>query len=244
VADDKETGLPASMELAWGLRERPTKGPKPGLTLERIVEAAVELAVTDGLAAVSMSRVASAVGASTMALYRYVAAKDELLALMVDFALGPPPAPRADDEPWRDALSRWAWTYLGVLRRNRWALRVPIGGLPSAPNQVAWLDHGLDAMQDTGLAEHEKASVVLMLSGLVRGQATLEADLDTAGDLAEDMASFGALIRRLTDAGRFPALHAAVDAGVFDTPDPPDDEFEFALGRTLDGIEALVRERG
>lgn len=50
--------LPASLEAAWGLRDRPAKGPKPGLSLERIVAAAVGVAASDGLAAVSMGRVA------------------------------------------------------------------------------------------------------------------------------------------------------------------------------------------
>jgi hypothetical protein len=69
-----ETGLPASIEAAWGLRERPAKGPKPGLSLDRIVEAAVGVAATEGLAAVSMGRVAKELSVSTMSLYRYVAA--------------------------------------------------------------------------------------------------------------------------------------------------------------------------
>ena len=78
--DDEQMGteppweLPASIAAAWGLRERPHKGPKPGLSLNRIIDAAVRLAASEGLAAVSMSRVASELGASTMSLYRYVSA--------------------------------------------------------------------------------------------------------------------------------------------------------------------------
>ena len=58
MSDDTETGLPASIEEAWGVRRRPRKGPNPGLDLERIVAAAVKLAVAEGIEAVSMSRVA------------------------------------------------------------------------------------------------------------------------------------------------------------------------------------------
>lgn len=86
-----ETGLPASVEAAWGLRGRPTKGPRPGIGVERIVDAAVKLAATEGLQAVSMGRVAKELGASTMSLYRYVAAKDELFILMQEAATGLPP---------------------------------------------------------------------------------------------------------------------------------------------------------
>src|SRR6478736_4584439 len=56
---DGEAGLPASIEYAWGLQARPVKGPKPGLSIERIVEAGVAIAEAEGISAVSMSRVAA-----------------------------------------------------------------------------------------------------------------------------------------------------------------------------------------
>jgi Tetracyclin repressor-like, C-terminal domain len=51
------------------------------------------------------------------------------------------------------------------------------------------------------------------------------------------------MLRELTDAERFPALAAFLDAGVFDIADGPDDEFVFGLERILDGAAALI-ERG
>src|SRR4051794_41869557 len=99
--------LPTSMALAWGVTSQPTRGPKRALTLDQIVEAGRAIAVADGLGAVSMARVAERLGVSTMALYRYVAAKDDLLELMVDAALGSAP-PAAPGETWRDGLLRWA----------------------------------------------------------------------------------------------------------------------------------------
>jgi AcrR family transcriptional regulator len=237
-----DTGLPASIEAAWGRRERPTKGPKPGLSLERIVDAAVRVAATEGLAAVSMARVASELGASTMSLYRYVAAKDELLALMADTAIGVPPAATAP-ETWRDGLARWAWGYHEVLRRHTWALRIPISGPPVTPNQIAWLEDGLRSLRDTGLSEQEKLSVILLLSGFVRNDATLMSDIGAAAGSAEVMAGYGRLLAQLADAERFPALHAAIASGALDDDDELDSEFVFGLERVLDGVEALVRSR-
>jgi AcrR family transcriptional regulator len=247
MEDDGDTGLPASIEAAWGLRERPRKGPKRGLSLEGIVGAAVRVAVADGLPAVSMSRVARELGASPMSLYRYVAAKDELLALMADAARGTPPAP-APDEGWRAGLARWAWGYLGVLRRHPWALRMPISGPPTTPNEMLWLEDGLRSLEGTGLHEGEKLSVMLLLSGYVRNEATLAADIAAAATAAgsqeaQIMPSWGRLLARLTDAERFPALHRVLASGVLDQDDPPDDEFVFGLERVLDGVEALVRAR-
>jgi AcrR family transcriptional regulator len=249
--DQIGTGLPASIEAAWGVRGRPNKGPRPALTLERIVAAAVRVAAADGLAAVSMSRVAADLGVSTMSLYRYVAAKDELLALMSDLAWETPPARRGPEESWRDGLSRWAWTERAVIRRNPWVLRIPISGPPVTPNAIAWLEVGLDCLRDTGVEEGEKLSVILLLTGFVRNQAMLEADIAAAQAAGttppepELLASYGRLLARLTDPERFPALHAVIASGVFDHPGDGngDDDFVFGLERVLDGIEALIDKR-
>jgi AcrR family transcriptional regulator len=241
--DDTETGLPASIEEVWGVRRRPRKGPRPGLDLERIVNAAVKVAASEGIAAVSMSRVATELDSSAMSLYRYVAAKDELLALMVDAAFDAPVAPAPPDEDWRAGMTRWAWTYHDALRRHPWVLRVPISGPPVTPNQTAWLEDGLRALGGTGLAEGEKLSVILLVSGYVRNEATLSADLAAAA-AGPIMPTWSQQLARLTDAERFPALHATLASGVLDQDDDPDDEFTFGLERVLDGIEALVTRRG
>jgi AcrR family transcriptional regulator len=243
LESQEELPIPASVAAAWGRRDPPSRGPKPGLSLERIVEAGVHVASSEGLAAVSMARVAQELGASTMSLYRYVNAKDELLTLMVDAAVGPPP-PTAPDEGWRDALSRWAWSQHERMRRHPWAVRVPIGGPPTTPNQVAWMESVLWALRDTGLAEDEKASVLLLVSGYVRNEATLTAELMEAGFISdEQMMGYSRLLATLADPDRFPALHRLLDAGVFDRADPPEKEFGFGLERILDGVEALVSAR-
>jgi len=239
--------LPAAVAAAWGVRAHPGKGPKPGLSLQRIVAAAVKIASRDGLDAVSMSRVAAELGASTMSLYRYVNAKDELVKLMIDMAWGPPPE-GAPGEGWRAGLSRWAWGMRAALRRHPWSARVPISGLPVMPNEVAWFEQALADLDDSGLAEAEKASVIMLISGYVRTLATLEADLEAAvraSGMAPDewMAAYPRMLAGLADPARYPALAKFIAAGVFDRADEPDDEFIFGLERILDGIEVLVSSR-
>ncbi|MGX1886438.1 TetR/AcrR family transcriptional regulator C-terminal domain-containing protein [Streptomyces sp. NPDC055287] len=241
------TGLPASLELAWGLRERPAKGPKPGLSLERIVGAAVAVAAADGLAAVSMGRVAKELGASTMSLYRYVGAKDELYVLMMEAALGAPPAPPEPGTAWREALTRWAWAQREVLRRNLWALRIPTSGPPLTPNSVAWMEQGLAALAGTGIGEGEKISVILLVNGFVRQEAQLMADLAaanarTGATTEEVLGRYGRTLAKLADPLRYPAVARVLESGVMEQPDDPDFEFVFGLERVLDGVEALVRK--
>ncbi|MGA4958350.1 TetR/AcrR family transcriptional regulator [Streptomyces lavendulocolor] len=245
MSDGDGTGLSASLEAAWGLRERPGKGPRPGLSLERIVDAAVGLAAAEGLGAVSMGRVAKELGASTMSLYRYVGAKDELYVLMLDRAIGAPPPPPAPGTGWREALATWAWQQRDALRRNLWMLRVPVSGPPITPNSVAWWERGMVALDGTGLDEGAKISVILLVSGYVRSEAGLMADLDAAiratGETPQQVMSRHArTLRRLADPDRYPAVARMLASGVMDEPDDPDFEFTFGLDRVLDGIQVLV----
>ena len=166
---------------------------------------------------------------------------------MVDAVLGPPPA--ADpDEGWRAGLTRWATGYRALLRRNLWVLRIPINAPPITPNQIGWLEAGLHSMRHTGLTDQEKLSTMLLLSGFVRSDATLMADISvaaaTAGSVLEQvMPAYARTLLRLTDAERFPALHEAIASGAFDDDDDLDAEFDFGLERLLDGIAALVGAR-
>jgi AcrR family transcriptional regulator len=234
-----EFPLPPSIELAWGLRDAGTRGPKRGLTLERIVGAGIKVALTEGPAALSMARIASELGVGTMSLYRYVAAKDELLALMVDQALGAPPAPAADED-WRAGLRRWTVSLRAAYGRHPWALRVPISGPPLGPNNIAWLDNALAALAATPLPEQEKLSTVLLLSGFVRNEATLNADFAAAAAGEQVMPRYGQMLARLIDPERLPSLQAAIESGSLDDEDDPDSEFEFGLARILDGVDVLI----
>lgn len=245
MKDESERNrFPASVEAAWGLRERPAKGPKPGLSLDRIVAAAVRIADTEGLPAVSMGKVASEVGATAMALYRYVGNKDELLALMVDAGLGDPPDVPRPGQGWREGLADWAWAEGAAYRRHPWAPKAPIAGLPMLPHQVAWMEHGLRCLAGTGISEQQKLSSILLISNLVRGYVMLELDLSTAlgGAPPDDqaMTGMGRSLARLAPPDRFPALTTALASGALDNADPVDDELGFGLERVLDGIEVLI----
>ncbi len=234
--------IPPSIELAWGLRDPGTRGPKRGLTLERIVAAGIEVATIEGLSALSMARVATELGVGTMSLYRYVAAKDELLTLMVDTALGAPPAIEPNEPDWRAGLTRWAVAVRDAYRRHPWALRVPISAPPLGPNNVAWLERALRALGGTALGEQDKLSTVLLISGFVRNDATLTADFAAAAQAGGEqvMPGYGSVLRRLIDTAAFPALDRAIESGALDDDDDIDIEFNFGLQRILDGVAALI----
>ncbi|MFB6581055.1 TetR/AcrR family transcriptional regulator [Streptomyces sp. NPDC056402] len=252
MAEDEDggTGLPASLEMAWGLRDRPGKGPRPTLTLPKIVEAAVTLAAGEGMDAVSMGRVAKELGVSTMSLYRYVAAKEELYVLMSDAGVGTPPPlpPEAERWGWRELLTNWAYAQRAVLMANSWILRIPITAAPVSPNQLAWMDRGLASMAGTGLKESEKLSTIILIGGLVRNEATMAADMIDAivksGVAPEQaLAQYVRTLGLLTGPDSHPAVTRLLDSDAFSGSGEPDYQFRFGLDRILDGLAPLVAER-
>src|ERR1700712_4171701 len=100
-------------EFLWQERARPTRGPKPALTLDQIADAAIAIADAEGLAAVSMQRGAAGPGYTKMWLYRYLPGKAELVAAMVERALGGPPT-IAPADGWRAGLTAWAEALLAA----------------------------------------------------------------------------------------------------------------------------------
>ncbi len=241
--------LPPAIEAAWGVRERPAKGPRPSLTLDRIVGAAVSLATAEGLDAVSMGRVAKELGVSTMSLYRYVSAKSELYVLMQEAATGVPPELPPPGTDWREALAAWAWAMREVYHRNLWLLRLPVAGPPATPNMVAWWERALVALEGTGLDEGAVLSVTLLVSGYVKNEAVLTADLAAVVGASDDppeevMARYARTLRRLADPEEYPAVTRILESGVLDVADDPEDEFRFGLERILDGVAVLVAGRG
>lgn len=236
--------LPADIAAMWRLRETPRRGPKPSLTLDDIVGAAIEIADAEDLAAVSMARVAERLGNSTMALYRHVKSKDELLVIMSDAALErPDPMPEGVD--WRTGLTFWADGVLTAIRRHRWYAKVPISGPPAGPNNLAWFDSALGALKDTGLPEEAKVGVVMGLITYVQGEIRMAFDLAAGyADNPDAFQRFGSTLRRVADPRVYPAVARTVEAGVFDEvgsfEEDNEADFDFGLQLYLDGVAAFI----
>ncbi|MDG5481473.1 TetR/AcrR family transcriptional regulator [Mycolicibacterium gadium] len=228
--------LPRALEILWHEPSPSTRS--RGLSRERIVEAAVALADADGLAALSMARLAERLGCGTMSLYRHVANKDELVTFMLSTAPGPPPIVDAAD--WRGALTDWASGLWDVYHRHPWVLSAAAAGPPADPGQLAWLNAGLAALGPTGLSERDKLAAVMAMLHYVRGAAALHVEAaHVEGPHYPD------LLRRVVDVQRFPALAAAVEAGVFDAADEDHlADFHSGLRQLLDGVAARIGADG
>ncbi|HLS93129.1 MAG TPA: TetR/AcrR family transcriptional regulator [Microbacterium sp.] len=240
-----ETELPRGIALAWGLAANPQRGPKREMSVERIVETAVELADAEGIGAVSMAAVAKRLGFTPMSLYRYVTAKDDLLLLMQEEATGAPSLASRDAEGWREKLTVLFHEQSAVFLRHPWILNLPITGSPITPNRSQWMEAGLEAIADLPLDPDERMAVVLAVSGLALWQGMIFAGYDAAAresgrTEAEVAAEEGALYDLVIDDSAYPLLRELIDAGVFTSDADP---FRFALDCVLDGIEAYIADR-
>ena len=236
------TEIPRTLQVLWGEGSGAARRGQ-ALSLDRIVEAGIAIADADGIAALSMARLAERLGSAPMSLYRHVSNKDELLVFMMDAAPGPPPELPVGG--WRAALEAWARALQEVYYAHPWILQVTAGRPPLEPGQLGWLDRGLSSFGGTALSEHDRFEAVMTVLNYVRGEAQITAILLRAGpgegaDPIGGPEAYGALIARFVRPERLPALAAAAAAGIFFNPDGPRESFDWGLTRILDGIAALV----
>ncbi|RII15913.1 hypothetical protein DSC45_16855 [Streptomyces sp. YIM 130001] len=229
-----------TVRLLWGPHARPSRGPRPTLDLDRVTRAGIDLADADGLAEVSMQRVAARLGVTKMALYRYIPGKAELIALMVDSALGECPATGQGRGNWRDQLAGWAAALLTRFHRHPWLLDATTGPRVMGPRELSWMERAISALDGTGLDGSERMDAAVLLVGHAR---TIAQHGRTAGPAQDPDARLGALLGELMEqhGERFPALTAALASAA--ESGTQDDAWEFGLRSILDGLTALIAER-
>ena len=243
--NDQTPELPRGVALAWGVAANPQRGPKREMSIESIVDAAVEIADQGGLAAVSMSSVATALGFTPMSLYRYISAKDDLVLLMQERGIGSPPESIREAQTWREGLHLWASAQTGMYLEHPWILDIPITGTPVTPNNLAWLDAALEAMRDVPVDYDTKTACALAIMAQVRFEGVVVRGYMEASQGDPDQIDRDAVevLQQLVTPAEFPLVHAALVEGAF-SPVPDGNPFSFGLERVLDGIGAFLEGRG
>jgi AcrR family transcriptional regulator len=215
------------------------------LTPARIVTAAVAIADAEGLASVSMRRVAAELGVATMSLYRHVTDKDDLLAQMMDAAFSKWPFPDEPPEGWRDRLELAARILWRMFRRHPWlAPALSVTRPQPVANAIPFTEWVLASLDGRGLDLHTVFTTHLMLLNYIRGTAInveseAEAEALSGMNNEEWMDTQEPALRAIVASGRFPILERLV-ANEYDFD--LDDLFEFGLQRILDGVAVLIGE--
>ena len=232
----------------WGLPEPGSR--RPRFTREQIAGVALEIADGEGFEAVSMRRIALALGGGTMSLYHYVRSKADLLALMDDALMAETLVP--DNElptHWRDALATIARRTRAVLVRHPWAL-FSLREAQFGPHAMRHFEQSLAALAGTGLDAAGTFDLLALLDDYVFGNVvrTGESRQRAAAAEADPEAVSAAIEFGLgqLQTGQFPhmeALLGGADPRVHpeELPGPPMDEaglgaqFERGLQAMLDG---------
>jgi len=231
-------------ELLWEDRSRSTRGPKPAFTPDDVVQAAIQIAEADGLAAVTMHAVSAQLGYTTMAIYRYFPNKDALLDAIVDAAMGTPPRATEPRGDWRTDVARWAHAKRAMLCARPWLAELPFVAAPHGPNWLSWLEAVVDSLSRTGLSAADTGQMLSIIDGYTRGASDTAISLARARARgtsdAEWTAAVGADLGRAIGDARFPAFAALITAPSDGNPRTMEASFDFGLQRVLDGIERYV----
>jgi AcrR family transcriptional regulator len=221
-AAEEKIQLPAGLDLLWGRRGQGKRGPRPGLSADAIVDAAIRLADAEGLEGVSMARVAAELGRTPMSLYRYVTSKEELLQLMWNASAVGAEGLVLEGDGWRARLRMWCVVQRDMLDRHAWLTQMPMAAPPVAPNSLAFVERGLETMDGTPLADIDKLRFIGLISSYTMSEARMAYDgLRAARDAAAAAAAgdgdgggepappwtFDALLRELADEATYPRLY-------------------------------------
>jgi AcrR family transcriptional regulator len=229
-----------SRQIIWARTERATKGPAPSLTRQQVADAAVAMADTGGIDAVSMRRVAAELDVGTASLYRYVDSKDELFDLMVDTVEGEDGPPPTLHGAWRHDVIAYAKRTRALMHRHPWL--VSLSSRPSfGPNSLAWTEHGLAAMDDLHLDADDSFLAAETIISFIRGFVSRElADrqaLSRAGLDAQAWArTITPYIEDVVASGLYPRFARVVADARLPHEKTREKTFLTALDRILDGV--------
>jgi AcrR family transcriptional regulator len=234
----KTQGTQASI---WDLSEHGTRGPKPRHDRAIIAAIAVRIADAEGLAAVSMRRVAGELGIAVMSLYNYVSAKDHLAQLMTDQLAGEYAYPATPAPDPRAAIADLANQTRDIAGRHPWLAGLMQRPVPPGPNGLHYLDYFLGLLAGSTLGTGAKLEVIAIISGFASmygaTQAGLPAEQAGTADAVEQNAAQVQALVRAAGSGRYPNLATALAAA--DPPRSQDDIFASCIDRFIDlaGLE-------
>jgi AcrR family transcriptional regulator len=232
------------MALLWRRRDPAAQPGRSGISVDRIVAAAIEVADREGLAALSMRRVAEQLGVGTMSLYTYVPGKAELIDVMLDTVVAETARPESVEGGWRPWVELIARENRDLMLRHPWIAQVSRSRPPLGPGTIAKYDYELRSLDGIGLSEVEMDAVLTLVLEYVGGAAAAVAEMiaveqQTGVSVDDWWWSVSPLLDRVYEPGRFPVadrVGAAAGGNAYDR----DFTFEFGLARVLDGVATFV----
>lgn len=222
-----------------GAKTTHRKKKKAPLSRERVLGAAVSLADAEGVASLSMRKLAAKLGVEAMSLYHHVRNKDEILDGMADVVFAELLIPD-DDDDWRVAMRGRARSMRLALRRHPWAVGLLGSRTNPGPATLRHHDEVLGVLRGAGFSIPMAAHAISLIDSYLYGFAMQELTLPLkTSEQTEEVAS--AILEQMGDA--FPHLAEMTVKHVLQPGYAHADEFDYGLDLILDGLEAR-REEG
>ena len=224
--------------------DRPSRRRRELISRDAIVTAAVQLLDREGLAALSMRRLAEELGTGAASLYWHVGSKDGLLDLVFDHVIGEGKVPDPDPQRWQEQVKEIARSQRAASLRHPWLVRVSIGRIPMGPNALHYSERILAILRAGGLPPRLAVQGYLLLIATINGFTIDETGVeDTPSPGGSSLPSNAENQQQVANMARdyiaslpadlFPNMTALADE--FALADP-DERFELLIDIFVDGL--------
>jgi AcrR family transcriptional regulator len=211
------------------------------LTRERVLAAAVDLADRDGIASLSMRKLAQELGVEAMSLYHHVANKDAILDGLIDLVFGEIDLPVGEAD-WKAAMRRRAISAREVLRRHPWATGLMESRSTPGPATLRHHDAVLGILRTAGFPLELAAHAYSLLDSYIYGFALQETSLPF--NTPEETAEVAQAMMAEFPADAYPHLTEIAVEHVLQPGYSYASEYLFGLDLILDGLERLAAGEG
>ncbi|MFN2494465.1 MAG: TetR/AcrR family transcriptional regulator [Pseudonocardiaceae bacterium] len=216
----------------------PSAEPRPPLTRERVLRAAIDLADEGGIESLTMRKLGEAVGVEAMSLYKHFANKEDLLDGMIDVVFSEIELPSGEDN-WKTAMRQRAISARKVMSRHPWATGLMDSRTTPGPATLRHHDAVIGTLRGAGFSIELAAHAFSALDSYIYGFALQERSLPF--DTVEETAQVAQAIMAQFSAGEYPHLTEMAVEHVLQPGYDYGNEFEFGLDLILDGLESTRR---
>jgi len=234
-AGQPEAAQPAP-EPPWRSAPRRRNLPRPQLSRDVVVAAALQVLEKDGGETLTMRRVADQIGVSASSLYGYVANKEELVQLVLDRIFEEVEVPPTSS--WQETLREFGRAMLAMYRRHPGVAALTLGRVAVTPSMLPIGERIAAELRAAGMPDQVTAFVG-DLGGLYTGAYAYELDVTPlSGHESEFLAQFTSWIRSLP-ADRFPNTVALADLAV---AGGTQDRFEWGMDVIVRGLATYLND--
>ena len=210
--------------------------PRLPLSRERILRAALAIADEQGIEALSMRKLAQALGFEAMSLYNHVANKNDLLDGLLDLVLEETDTP-SHDEPWDAAIRASAISVHDAFRRHGWAPPLLMKGAHIRPARLGYMDSLLGRLRAAGFDADTTYHAYHVLDGHIFGFSQWETSHSSYSP--SDEIKLRELFEHVITEEAYPHLREHGQQHFAQGPHRDVSAFEFGLDLILDGLRAL-----